>query len=244
MGNVVEAQLDRYGSPFTKENEPRQVERLAVLVRQQINLNTPICDAVWQVLRALRAASVKEYFLMQPGHQPLALKDTDRWFTPRSMTSSGILKGFNRTYKFGWFHETGPDWLPHDDDDEWTAGAAGRLLCLHECWLFTAKRVDDLDEDLAGRIAVLKTDADRLFGSSQAAPVKHQLEKLKSPGDKWTKKHRAGLLAQFTALTSGPNETKAYLADAQIAAAWDISESSVKQQRLLAAKEHKAGCTA
>ena len=199
MGNEVEEQLDRWGSPFTKENEPREVVRLAILVRQRIKLTVPIRDAVFEVLAALRAASIKEFFLMQPGNRPLALKDADRWVMPPSMTSSGILKGFKRTYKLGWFHDTGPDWLT-SDDDEWTAGAAGRRWCLQECWLFTAKRVDDLDEDLAGRIAILKTDAQRLFDFDDT-PVVHQLR----PSQAAVADLNEGVASHLAILTSDAN---------------------------------------
>ncbi len=253
MASEIKHDWQRWGPAFTADTPPRVLVRVADLVRRQMDEKTPLRMAAGVVIGKLIRCRVDPYFLLNPHRRVVSLTDGALWNSPEHyrLANAGVRASYadpwvlspDRIEEGVWASARAPTHDALGRQFRWR-GVSGVIPCLCECWLSVAKQEADLDQDIASLVAILKTDADRLFGLSQAAPVKHQLEKLKKPGDKWTAAHRVGLLAQFTDLTSGPNRMKFYLADIQIAAAWGISESSVKQQRLLAAKEHKAGCTA
>lgn len=238
----IEHDENRWGVAYTAEATPRELVRLADLVKREMasDRTKSLGDAVILVINALCGGPKIEFFLLQKARKARALRENDWWVTPLRSRSEWIVKGGAMDFCSSWalVPDTAAD-LAEYPLDERKQGLAGMFFCLRECWYMTAKTPADLNEDLAARVAILKCAAQDLFNApttpADAAPAK----KLKNPGDVWNKEHRAGLLAQCESLTAGFNAVKVASADEQVGNIWGISASSVKQQRLLAIKERK-----
>lgn len=99
--------------------------------------------------------------------------------------------------------------------------------------------------DIAERLESLEARLERpaapveplVLISSAAFPEQVEIKACKKPGEVWTPAHRAVLFQQFQWLTKRRSDPlKAYLADEELAEAWNISPSNVRAQRLLAAR--------
>ncbi len=192
MAVEIEHDWQRWGSAFSRDEVPRELVRLAEAVKLQMNERTPIRLAATNVIGRLVRLRIDSFFLLVPGHRATELSESVIWRMPASLTpktATDLGKRQDRgSYAEVWTlsedrakdgvfssDRTKPDALGMQS--EWR-GRTGMFSCLSECWLAAAKQTSDLDQDIAGRIAILKTDAQRLFGFDDAAAV-HQLRPVK-----------------------------------------------------------------
>ena len=173
----------RWGAALTADIEPRELIRLADVVKRRIDLRTPVKRAAREVINLLRANPPREWFVLSPGDLAFAVDDCHGWRIPRPLQLSPwelfapvVFRTDYREPWSLWVRNAQKPLVEHDFPYDWF-GHEGVYVCLTECWLNTARAPLDLDEDLAARVAILKTDAQRLFNFDGAAAV-YQLRPL------------------------------------------------------------------
>lgn len=179
----------RWGAAFTNDETPTELVRVAELVRRRMDDKTPLRLAANEVIGQLIRCRVERFFLLVPGYRATHLSDYVLWTSPNHYRQPDTSE--RASYEKPWV-------LSKDqiEDGVWAAdrastdalaqrhqwrGRAGVFPCLCECWLGVARQDLDLDQDIAGRLAILKTDAQRLFGAHGAGTATvHQLRPVKS----------------------------------------------------------------
>jgi hypothetical protein len=158
----IEHDANRWGVPYTDEATPRELTRLADLVKQEMSLDPTkaLGDAVNSVINALCREPKIDVFLLRTARKARPLLDTDWWITPLRSRGAWILRGGALDYSNSWQVAPATSSLLADEPlDERKQGRAGLIYCLRECWYGMARQVADLDQDLASRVAVLSVDA-------------------------------------------------------------------------------------
>jgi hypothetical protein len=152
---AIEHDAERWGVSYSDEAHPRELTRLADLAKQRTNSQTGVRDAGAAVLGALMKSAPAEWFVLQPGGRARSLLETDLWCDP----PDPLLRN------------NGDDWRLVRGESPWAQfdasldrlGRAGLMECLIDSWC-RATCAADLDEGIAARIAILRIDAQRLFG--------------------------------------------------------------------------------
>lgn len=207
MASEIDHDMERWGAPCTDEVVPRPVIRLANVVKERMTRDgVPVKVAAERVIDEVRAGGVAEFFLFRRGYVVLNAIESDQWRPPAAHFNWPVTRTYEDPWKFrGVFCE------PHDHSQvKWGwPGIDGMISCLHDCWVMQAQRRDDLDKDLAARVAILKTDAQRLFGFDDAAAV-HQLRPvLRVVPEAPVPKPPAGMEHDGASLLRRQNELKA-----------------------------------
>ena len=202
------------------------------LVRLQMLTPLPLVPAVHRVFDAIeRDGSVNAYFTTLGD---LALKVGAGVVWPdKLMPGSSITFGFKRP------------------------GTPGVMSYMRAYW--TAKRQPRcLYDPVLGsyQLAILRKDADRLFGRDTLNPADVKtatpavqsephpapavdLKPTKRPGDDWTPADYAELLRQYESLTTGPGAMKGEAARCALGEAWSYAPNSIKPFLTTARKQRR-----
>ncbi len=244
--DLIDHDADLWGSVWTDEPEPRELVRVAEVVKQLVSPRMPIRLAVASVIKRLEEATISSWFRLVAGDAPstdvehlvFAPPGTKRRFDDDWMT---VLR--TDTLTEAW------EWCPVDEAsrtfelDELAVrrlqGQRGLLSYLRGAWTGDSMRsVKQLDDDvLANRIAIPRADAVAAFGTVEA-PSKQvdytRLKALRTGGGAWSDEALGELAAVHAALVASGHKTTS--ADVKIGEVLSLSESAVKQQRLKTTK--------
>lgn len=169
MWGETEHDAGRWGAAYSDEAEPREVVRLADVVRHLIDAKTPVRVSAREVIKTLRASPVAEWFLLQQGCRAESLHSGDRWYSMSGESTDPL----TTTLSWRVLPETSLSarlLARYEEMPPEMVGYQGMLACLGMSWTsdFT-KTSEDLDRhELAACLAILKTDALRLFGAPRA----------------------------------------------------------------------------
>ena len=235
--------LDRWGAMFTDEEPPRELIRLADIVRQRISPTKPVAEVAYDLLDELSSpdAPPLDIFLLRRGRRAFQVQPLDAWQLPLRLNQTYILRGVREPGDDEWrvvpaavAHIAGPAMRR-------VTGHQGLLHCLRISWAYRAERAADLDEGLAGRVAILKCDAHLLLPMSvpTSASTSVPIKPGKAPGAIWTAEIHRVLLLQHRALMKANPKLGIEAADRELANVWSLSASAIKQHRLIAEHEDR-----
>jgi len=149
-----------------------------------------------------------ELFLLRPNNPAAALQLNGQWAAPLLAESwfGYDIRDVHESEFYQWWDWTDGAGYPFSEakgDPRRLSGALGMLAAAHYLWTQRAESVADLDDAPAGSIAVLKADADRLFGQVGGATV-HML-----PGPNHQSKGDAGATAGAGASSARSSDLRA-----------------------------------
>ena len=243
MVDEIKHDAERWGSRYTHESEPREVTRLAdVVMSRTDHRHKPMRRAAAEVADILAKSPPDEWFIFVKGDSPKALGLSDLWCSPNLPPqwvfdlATGERHALDACSwqrideKSGWAQfETDPKLL----------GSKGAIACLRQVWAAAATE-SDLNEGVAGCLAILTSAADRLFSRPPLIAVVSSLKASHVRGVEWNSEQLADLLAKHRGLTNGPRRLPKGAADVELAGAMSLSVSSVKQLRARAIEEEEA----
>jgi len=163
----------RWGAAITSDEPPRDLVRLADVVKGRIDDRRPLREAARSVIDVLEAAPVTEWFLLDQGDRAKVLSPADLWCPPVRQAfvdldepATGHRVGLSASWNV--LPASSP-WATFDPPQE-RVGLRGLVGCLRDCWTTPGCNVpNDLDRDDAGaRVALLRSDVLRLFGEARA----------------------------------------------------------------------------
>ena len=180
MADEIKHDAERWGSRYTHESDPREVTRLAdVVMSRTDHQHKPIPRAAAEVADILAKRPPDEWFMFVKGDCPKKLGLSDLWCPPNLPPQYVIemARGDQQAPVVDWQRiDEKSGWAQFDVDPE-LLGSKGAIACLCEAWAAAATEAD-LNEGVASHLAILRTDAQCLFGFDDAAAV-HQLRPVK-----------------------------------------------------------------
>jgi len=198
------------------------------LVRRQMLAPLPLVPAVDTVLDAIERDGAVNWYLTTRGNYAIKVRDDLAWpdrliidrVTETGASSGTIVFGLKRP------------------------GTLGLMDYMRAYWMLRSRPRRLYDPVLDSyQLAILRKDADRLFGRDtsdpadvKAAPPAFQSERspavelkpTKKPGEDWTPAVYADLLRQYESLTTGPNAMKGEAAREALGKAWSYAPNSIK----------------
>jgi hypothetical protein len=160
---------------WTDEAEPRELVRLADVIRSRAGAKTSLREAAGQVaLKVFAEAKGTELFLIREFDAPLVVDANVCWLVPDSLAGRE------------WRYSTSSSRFTADQVPDDFRGVQGAFACMVDSG---SKQQLELDAGLAGQLAILVGDAEKLFG---AIRMVEDARVVQPEGGKWPRTKTRG----------------------------------------------------
>lgn len=198
-----------WGHALSSDPTPQALTRVAELVRINVDEQTPLREAAANVISALRRLTPERLFVLHRASKAESLAPGDLWCPPsRSCLPPPLYCDIHPV------RVEPSDWVCISESSEWARfepdperqGLSGLLSCLEETWSRLQQRADLDVSCLAARVAMLRTDAQRVLDTLQGCTL---VSRRITGGADWTEDE-----IQFAEQLRGAGASDQKIADA------------------------------